>query len=161
MKPKLLYRITQIHRNSIQWERSYRFIGELCLLTDPICARRVDITAPHLRVKMLTGPNNGITCILDQARVEIADLNSAIAAEEICTCRGLPEWHIPHSAGCYLEESPPFCGDCGQPCTAENHTAYDKDEFAGAPCKRPYSVTVSDCCQSEDLFADPSLTQPL
>jgi hypothetical protein len=41
------------------------------------------------------------------------------------------------------------CSKCGLECEAVFITLYDNDEFWGAPCKRPYTEEVSECCEAE------------
>ena len=44
-----------------------------------------------------------------------------------------------------------LCLDCDQECELVNEDNYDWEEFWGAPVKRHYVDTVTECCGSEDF----------
>jgi hypothetical protein len=115
------------------------------------------------RLDMITGPLAGKMVVSPHCRlVEISE-NELVENGEVCLCRRFPKPHEPSKiANCltnFHEKGNHYCAACGEPCEVIERKDYDPDEFWGMPCRRPAFVNISSCCDSEDIYTNPSLTE--
>lgn len=78
--------------------------------------------------------------------------------DEVCHCKAYPFPHRMGSGKCWAFESGPFCGSCGEPCTAriidQGIGSYECWGEKGFDSRK---VLASDCCKAE-LYANAELT---
>jgi hypothetical protein len=112
------------------------------------------------RILVLTGRYRKMVLVVSKVHIELMDLPTAIEKKIICNCKGLSDLHHSIDDGCLHEEKAPFCGICGMPCDIYSKKWMEPDEFWGAKGTHEETASVSDCCESEDLFQDCNLTEP-
>ncbi len=109
------------------------------------------------RIIPLSGSEKHHTITVALGKFRIICMSEALLEGRVCGCRGIKQIHVQSDVGCLSEESAPFCGECGMPCEANKVTDYDKGEAWGAPCLIPHTNTVSECCNTENLYQDCNL----
>lgn len=102
---------------------------------------------------LLQGPEAGQKVLLQGVRLRRDE-----GQRPVCSCRAYPYPHHKGKGSCYASSEPPFCGDCGRPCTPVAWKESTHSEAWGVR-QLDHSEGVDSSCCHADLYEDAELTK--